>query len=201
MPGPAAEDDDGFDIGSDLDDLEDGLRPDGFDESALREDVRPDDIESDGPSGGFDSGTGLTEPERELADELNRQRELGYAASRLERYAGNGSPGSGGGVGSPVDRDALAIIDAAGRFGLEDDDAQAQKERESITEALAIQAQAPPKRLDEYNFYAIIASQGTKGNSVILTLKVPWEHREEVFRAMDTMPFAAMVKMTEVSGG
>ena len=108
--------------------------------------------------------------------------------------------GSGGGGGSSADRDALAVIDAAGRFGLEDDSEVAEAERDRIREALALHAARPLKKEEEFNFYAIIAKQSTQGNSVILTLKVPWEEREEVFRSLDTMPFAATVTLNKIAG-
>jgi hypothetical protein len=76
----------------------------------------------------------------------------------------------------------------------------AQKELDAISEALAIHAQLPPKKENVYEFYGVIATQSTKGTNVILTIKVPWEWREEVWRAMDTMPFAATIKMTDVGG-
>lgn len=105
--------------------------------------------------------------------------------------------GSGGG-GSPEDEDVRAILLAAERFGLEASERD-EEERDSIRQALATH-QATPKRLDEYSFYAIVKSQQTSGQSIILTLRVPWEHRDEVFRALETMPFAAQVTMRELQG-
>ena len=193
MPGGPTEGDGWVDREGDHDGIDLSEAADGLDESVL-----PGyDYESDRAGGGADSGTGLTEPERELADELDRTRALEATRDRFERFAGNGAMGGGRGTGSSVDRDALAIIDAAGRFGL-DDDEETEKERLAISDALAAAALAPPKKLDEYTFYAIVAEQKTRGNNILLTMKVPWEHREEVFRAMETMPFAAMVRMNEV---
>lgn len=158
------------------------------------------DLGGDGVGRDIDPGPGLTESERELADELDRTRELESARLRFERAARDSEAGADGGrVGHLNDRDALAVIDAAGRFGLDEDLSDLdQAEISSITEALAVHAGRPAKDPSEYNFYAIIQNQTTRGNSVILTLKVPWEHRDEVFRALDTMPFSAMVKMTEI---
>ncbi len=108
--------------------------------------------------------------------------------------------GGGGGTGSPGERDALAVIDAARRVGLEEDDDEAVAERERITAALAIHAERPQRNLDEYHFFAIITKQtADRQGDLALTMKVPWEHREEVFRALETMPFQAMVTMREVA--
>jgi hypothetical protein len=190
--------DDGLDSESYGDDLESLDGSDVLDDRELQGDLHRDHDQSDLPGRGLILGEGLTEYERELADERNRIRELESTRDRFERFAGDGELGSGGGANA-ADRDALAVIDAAERFGLEEIDEHAQAELDSISEALAIQARALPKRLNEYEFYGIIAAQSTKGTNILLTIKVPWEWREEVFRAMDTMPFAATIKMTDVS--
>lgn len=200
MPSDSESGDDGLDSESYGDDLEGGEGTDFRDDPELLADVLADDLEGDRPGRGFDVGPGLTESERELADERNRIRELESARDRFERFAGDGELGSGGRTGSPADRDALAIVEAAERFGVDEDDEQANAELESIAEALSIQAKALPKRLSEYEFYGIIGSVATRGTNIVLTMKIPWEFREEVWRAADTMPFAATIKMTEVSG-
>lgn len=93
----------------------------------------------------------------------------------------------------------MAVIVAAERFGV-DATEQDERERAAIKEALAVSAQLDSKRLDEFSFYAIVKSQSTQGQSIILNLRIPWEHRDEVFRAMETMPFAAQVTMRELKG-
>jgi hypothetical protein len=168
------------------------------DEQELLDHLQGDHRESDGPGRSAPDWSGLTEPERELADERNRIRELETTRDRLERFAGDGELGGGRGTGSPADRDALAVIEAAERFGVDEDDEQAQRELDAISEALAIHAERPPKPENVYEFYGIVSGQTTKGTNVILTIKVPWEWREEVWRAMDTMPFATTIRMTDV---
>jgi hypothetical protein len=107
----------------------------------------------------------------------------------------------GTGAGPSVDRDALAVIDAAGRFGILDLTDEELAEVDTITDALALHAAKPPDDPDVYRFYAVITKQGTTATGQItLTMTVPWEHHDEVFRALDTMPFTAMVKMTEITG-
>ena len=87
---------------------------------------------------------------------------------------------------------------AAEGFGLEAGERDEQ-ERAKIRELLA---QIPPRqrKVDEYSFYAIVQKQATAGRSIILNLQVPWEHRDEVFRALETMPFSAQVTMRELAG-
>lgn len=202
MPRNDSAGDDHGDLDGDREDFGSGDGTDAWDDDGLHDSDSGRDEPGDGPSGGFDAGTGLTEPERELADELNRRRELAATRSRFERAAGNGPLGDGGG-GFAVDHDALAVIDAARRFGVDEaEDAAAYAEREAITAALAASAERPPKQLDQYDFYAIIDKQATtKMGNISLTLLVPWEFHEEVFRALETMPFRAMVRMTEVEPG
>lgn len=120
------------------------------------------------------------------------------ARDRIERLARDGDLGGGGGGGSPEDRDATAVILAAERFGLEASDRD-EDERNKIKAALATH-DAPAKRPDEFSFYAIVQKQQTAGRSIILNLQVPWEHRDEVFRALETMPFSAQVVMRELQG-
>lgn len=201
MPRKTESGDDGLDSEGDFDDLSSLEGPDGLDDQDLFDDLLRDDEESDRPGRSPLDGSGLTDPERELADRLERVRERERIATRYQRLARDGPMGNGGGGGSSADRDALAIIEAAGRFGLDEDDQVAAEERSTIARALTAYTTRPPKNLSEYNFYAIIAKQATQGTNVLLTLKVPWEHRDEVFRALDTMPFAAMVKITEVQSG
>jgi hypothetical protein len=198
MPSQDSEGDDGLDpegVGPDLDGLD--IESEG-NHWELLEDVHGDDGEGDRPGRGFDAGPGLTEPEREAADERNRLRELERARDRFESATGLSDLGGGGGSGTSADRDALAVIDAAGRFGLDADSEVDEAERDRIREALALHATKPPKPDDEYNFFAIIAKQATQGTNVILTLKVPWEFREEVFRSLETMPFAANIRLTDI---
>jgi hypothetical protein len=104
--------------------------------------------------------------------------------------------GSRGGE-SPEDRDARAVLVAAERFGLETSDRD-REEEDAIKEALALHASLPPKDLKEYSFYAHVTSQQTAGRAIRLSLLVPWEHRDEVFRALETMPFAAQVTLREL---
>lgn len=198
MPGEATEGDDGLDpegLGSDLDGLDGESEGNHWE---LLNDVQTDDGESDWAGRGDNAGSGLTEPERELADERNRLRELERARDRFESATGLSDLGSGGGGLTSADRDALAVIDAARRFGLDDTSEVSELERDRIREALALHASKPPKPNDEFNFFAIIAKQTTQGTNVILTLKVPWEYREEVFRSLETMPFAANIHMTDI---
>lgn len=72
-------------------------------------------------------------------------------------------------------------------------------ERERIAEALAQRAAKPDHTPGEYKFYAVITKQSTIKQNVVLTLEVPWEHRHQVFKALETMPFSAMVTMNEVT--
>ena len=139
------------------------------------------------------AGPGLTEPERELADEQERIRD------RFERLARDSGMGGGGG-GLASDDDAMAVIDAADRFGvaaLEDDSEQTIQERERIAMALADFAVKAPKPANEYHFFGIIQKQSTTSQGNInLTIEVPWEHRHEVFRALAEMPFACLIRLT-----
>jgi hypothetical protein len=198
MPSQDSEGDDGLDpagVGSDyvgIDGESEG------DHSDLFADLHEDDFRGDGLSRGADVGPGLTEPERELIDEQNRIRDLERARDRFESSSGLSALSGGGGGESAAERDAVAVIDAAGRFGLVETSEVDERERDDIIQALALHAQRDPKADSEYNFYAIIAKQATQGESILLTLKVPWEHREEVFRAIDTMPFSAMIRMTQI---
>ena len=148
------------------------------------------------------AGPGLTDPERELADERNRIRELERTRDRFERFAAD--RGLGGGRGTSVgDDDALAIIDAAARFGasaVDDSDAVIQ-ERERIAAILTDFAQRDPKPKDEYHFYAVVNKQSTDRNGNInLVLSVAWEQRAEVFRAMEQIPFQCFIRMSSVQG-
>ncbi|MDA4120186.1 MAG: hypothetical protein OK436_06320, partial [Thaumarchaeota archaeon] len=151
---------------------------------------------SEWPSRDFDPGPGLTEPERELADELERVRDLERARDRVGRLTGSGEVGYGGRGSSPEDRDALAIIDAAGRFGLEVSDKD-EEERQLVRQALAEFAAKPPKPVDEYQFMAIIEKQSTAGRKLILQLTIPWDFREEVFRSLESMPFTCKVTLSD----
>jgi hypothetical protein len=195
--GPAAGDD-GDDHQGDLDHLPTSNGADGFDDPGVHHRDLGGDGEGEWAGRDVDPGPGLTEPERELADELNRIRELDRARDRVERLAGDGPPGRGGRGASPEDRDALAIIAAAERFGLEASEKD-REERDLIKTALASRG-SEPKRPDEYSFYAIISKQTTEGRSIVLNLRVPWEFKDEVFRALETMPFAAQVTMRELVG-
>jgi hypothetical protein len=107
--------------------------------------------------------------------------------------------GGGGRGETAIDRDALAVIDASERFGVDQDTSEvAETEREAIAEALAIQAKRRTARLAEYNFYATVNRTTTQGNSLLVTLKVPWEFKDEINRALNTLPWNCMVKMTEI---
>jgi hypothetical protein len=196
VPDRQPEADDGFDHDGDLDDLSGGNGADGLDDQSLLDGDGRGDGEGEWVSRDFDPGPGLTEPERELADELNRTRELERARDRVERLARGSAMGGGGGE-SPEDRDALAVLVAAERFGLETSDRDREEEN-SIKEALALHASQGPKNLSEYSFYAHVTSQQTAGRAIRLSLLVPWEHRDEVFRALETMPFAAQVTLREL---
>lgn len=92
----------------------------------------------------------------------------------------------------------MAIIDASRRFGeLDEED---QEERVRIADALAIHAHLPSKQLGEYQFYGIVTSQATtQSGQIKLSIVVPWEFREEVWAALETMPFKAMFQVREVS--
>ncbi|MGB9030402.1 MAG: hypothetical protein WCC27_09800 [Acidobacteriaceae bacterium] len=57
---------------------------------------------------------------------------------------------------------------------------------------------APPPDPGVHNFYALISKQETRGTSIVLTLRVPWEQRKAVFGAMESMPFNAHIQMTEI---
>jgi hypothetical protein len=178
----SAEGDDGVDF--DRDDL---------DSDSLHDRDFGGDGEGERLGGNVDPGPGLTDPERELADELERTRELERARDRFERFARDSTVGGGGG-GSSAERDALAVIDASERFGVDDSEI-AQKERDSITEALALHASKPAPPPDEFTFYAHVDKQQTAGKSIVLTLRVPWEHRWEVFKSLDEMPFSALIRL------
>lgn len=96
----------------------------------------------------------------------------------------------------------MAVIDAAERFGtdaLADDSDEAVLERARISTALAEHAQRPSPPPDEYRFFGIVSKQQTtnQGN-LLLTMEVPWEHRHQVWKALETMPFACMVTMKGV---
>jgi hypothetical protein len=169
-----------------------------------REGVHGLDLGGDGAADSVDGGavgwTGLTEPERELADELDRIRGLEATRDRFVRDAGIG-PGSGGsGAVSGIDRDALAIVQAAGRFGGVELTDEEMAEVEAITDALAQHAVEPPPDPDVYRFRAVIVKQGTTATGQIsLTMTIPWEYHDEVFRSLDTMPFTARIEMTGVA--
>lgn len=197
MPDNPAEGDDGVDLNGDQGGVGIGFTADVEDDLGLLDGDQRDHGEGEWTRRDFDPGEGLTEPERELADERNRIRELERARDRVERSARDGDLGGGGGGTSPEDRDAAAIILAAERFGLEASERD-EEERAKIKEALAVHS-GPVKRPDEYSFYAIVKSQQTAGQSIILNLRVPWEHRDEVFRALETMPFRAQVVMRELT--
>lgn len=196
MPeGPAAGDGDRHHDGNG-DDYQGSDQTDGGNDGDLQDGDLGSSGEGDGLGRGTYAGEGLTEPERELADELERTRGLEAARDRLERLAGDGPDGGGG--GSVVDRDALAVIDAAGRFGVDEDTEEASQERAAIAAALALHAIAPPPDPKVHTFPALISKQETRGTSIVLTMRVPWECREVVFNAMETMPFNAVVQMTEI---
>lgn len=192
----------------DLDDPEGyggGLRSvessDGDDHRDLLDDVPEDDRESDGPGRGSNAGQGLTDAEREQLDELERIRAAEGARDRYERSTGLSELGGGGGGETAIDRDALAVIDAAERFGVDPDTSQqAEAERGKIAEALTIHAKKKNARLSEFNFYATIARTTTQGNSLMVTMKVPWEFKDEVNRALGSLPWNCFVTMKEVDG-
>jgi hypothetical protein len=192
MPDDGPETDDGLDFDRDTDDLPSSNGSNGGDDPL----VLGGDEAGEWPSRDFDPGPGLTEPERELADELERVRDLERARDRVGRLTGSGEVGYGGRGSRPEDRDALAIIDAAGRFGLEVSDKD-EEERQLVKQVLADHAALPPKKLDEFTFMAIIEKQSTAGRKIVLQLTIPWESREEVFRSMETMPFNCMVTISE----
>ena len=105
--------------------------------------------------------------------------------------------GDGGGG---TDADALAVIDAAARFGtdaLADDSDEATLERQRISQALLENARKPKPDPDTYVFYASVTKQSTntQGN-ILLSLEVPWECRHQVFKALEVMPFSCLVKLT-----
>ncbi|MDA4119768.1 MAG: hypothetical protein OK436_04185 [Thaumarchaeota archaeon] len=192
MSDRGSEDGDGLDFDRDPDDLPGSNGTDGGDDPG----VLGGDEGGEWPGRDFDPGPGLTEPERELADELERIRELERARDRVGRLTGSGEVGYGGGGSSPEDRDALAIIDAAGRFGLEVSEKD-EEERQLVKQALADFAALPPKKVNEYTFLAIVEKQATAGRKLVLSLAVPWECRDEVFRSLETMPFSCKVTLSE----
>lgn len=199
MPDQTEQGDDGFDRDGD----ETGLRslesPDGDDHRDVFDDLPEDDGTGDGPGRSPHAGEGLTDAEREQLDELERIRAAEGARDRYERSAGLSQLGGGGRGETAIDRDALAVIDASERFGVDQDTSEvAETEREAIAEALAIQAKRRTARLAEYNFYATVNRTTTQGNSLLVTLKVPWEFKDEINRALNTLPWNCMVKMTEI---
>ena len=177
-------------------------RSDGPDLDGLLNGEPGSDWESLPPSGNDPVGPRLTESERELADELERRRELARHRDRLERSARDGAVGSGGGGVAASDDDAMAIILAARRLGDDaglDQTPETLAERELIAEALATYARRPTRDPDEYVFYAVIDKQTTnRDGNLVIQMTVPWDHRHEVFRALETMPFAAMITMRGV---
>ena len=192
MPDRESENGNGLDFDGDADDL--GLSD--FTDGEHDQSVLGGDEGGEWPGRDFDPGPGLTEPERELADELERVRDLERARDRVGRLTGSGAVGDGGGSSSPEDRDALAIIDAAGRFGLEVSEKD-EEERQLVKQALADFASLPPKKVNEYTFLAIVEKQATAGRKLVLSLAVPWECRDEVFRSLETMPFSCKVTLSE----
>ena len=96
----------------------------------------------------------------------------------------------------------MAVIDAAERFGadaLADDSEEAIRERARISTALAEHARKPTPPVDEYRFFGIVSKQSTSNQgNLILTMEVPWEHRHQVWKALESMPFACMVTMKGV---
>lgn len=95
----------------------------------------------------------------------------------------------------------MAVIDAAERFGVDlDRSEQAEAERGKIAEALSIVARKRNARLAEHTFYATIARTTTQGNSLMVTMKVPWEFKDQVNKALDTLPWNCLVTMKEVDG-
>lgn len=106
-----------------------------------------------------------------------------------------GRSGAGG-----IESDALAIIHASQRFGeLDEED---QEERTRIADALAIHAQLPSRQIGEYDFYGVITGQSTTATGQIkLSVTVPWECREDIWQALETMPFKAQFRMRELPGG
>src|SRR3974390_20154 len=194
MPERSAERDGDLDHQGDGDHYDPGDEADGGADRQFPDSFERSRDEGDLAGGGADLGEGLPEPERELADELERRRGLEAARHRLERLAGDGTDGRRG--GSLVDRDALGVIAAARDFGVDEDTAEAEAERLAITDALLEAAQQPPPDPSVHTFAALISKQETRGTSIVLTLRIPWEHRDAVFRAMETMPFSAMVSLT-----
>jgi hypothetical protein len=96
----------------------------------------------------------------------------------------------------------LAVIDAADRFGVDPDTSeQAEKERGVIAEALAISAKKRNAKLAEHTFYATIQRTTTQGNSLMVTMKVPWEFKDQVNKALDSLPWNCLVTMKEVDPG
>lgn len=62
---------------------------------------------------------------------------------------------------------------------------------------MAESALKPPLPAGQYQFNGIVTKQATNNSgNLILTVEVPWEHRGEVFRALDEMPFACLIHMT-----
>ena len=170
---------------------------DEVDDEGVLDDLLADDQGRDGFGGDLDFGEGLTAPERELADERNRTAEREAAFNRLERFARDGEMGGRGGAGS-VESDALAIIEAAGRFGELDEDDDA--ERHKIADALSIHSSRPSKQIGEYQFFGIINSLATTATGQFkIVVTIPWEFREEVLAALETMPLKAMFNVREIA--
>jgi hypothetical protein len=176
--------------------------PDGDDHRDLLNDLPEDDGTSDGPGRSPHVGEGLTDLERDQLDELERIRAAEGARDRFERSTGLSELGSGGRGETAIDRDALAVIDAAERFGVDPDTSeQAEAERGAIAEALAITAKKRNAKRAEHTFYATIARTTTQGNSLMVTMKVPWEFKDQVNKALDTLPWNCLVTMKEVDPG
>lgn len=57
----------------------------------------------------------------------------------------------------------------------------------------------PPPKAGEYVFPAVVTSQSlTRAGDIKLTMTVPWASRDEVFAALEKMPFACAMRLSEI---